>query len=258
MTDPGRIADAQRALLCLAAEQAGAVSFAPPAPAGYELLGVLTAVDAVFHLGPLKLGASRVFYGWALTKGTETTIVVRGTADATEWWLDAQFLPRPHAQSGGTVEDGFWSIYSTMRLEGPDGTDRGTAAAAIANTARTVTVTGHSLGGALGTFLAADLGSRGVTVTGKMFASPKPGDAAYVGWAQRMMADCVSYRFEPDQVPDVPLALGYERLPSTVTLPDDARVKRTLDCFHHAYTYAWLLDPSLPVGAPDSLGCIAA
>ena len=245
-----RRADAQLALLDLAAEVAGAVKTRPPAPPGYTLEGYLTAIDAIFHVGPIRLGAERVFYGWLLSSETELIAVVRGTVDAVEWWLDGQFLPIPklHEPTGGRVEDGFSSIYDTLELETLDGESLGQASKAIAETCSAVTVTGHSLGGALATYLAGDIGALGCKVKGRLFASPRPGDSLYGAWAARLIDDLASYRFAPDVVPDVPAGLGYELLPGTIVLPDDPRVKRSLVAFHHLTSgYAPQLDPTIPI-----------
>lgn len=240
--------DAQLALRCLDSENAGAVKTRPPAPAGYTLKGYLSAVDALFHLGPIFLRAERVFYGWWLSNAVEEILIVRGTASSTEWWEDGQFMPRAHKASGGLVEDGFSSIYATMLLEDAKGEPIGFAAEAIAEACGAVTIAGHSLGGALVQQLAADVGSRACRVKARIFASPRCGDAAFVNWVDRSVDDCVSYRFAPDLVPDVPPGLGYELLPGTIVLPDDPRVKRSIDAWHHVSSgYAPQLDHSLPI-----------
>jgi len=245
-----READAELSILCLRSEQAGAVKTRPPAPPGYTLEGYLTAIDAIFHVGPIRLGAERVFYGWLLSTDSELICVGRGTVDAIEWWLDGQFLPvkRPHLPTGGLVEDGFSSIYDTLELETVDGESLGPAAKAIAETCSCITITGHSLGAAWSTYLAADCGALGTKVKARLFASPRPGDALYGEYAARLIDDCASYRFTPDVVPDVPAGLGYELLPGTIVLPDDPRVKRSLVAFHHVTSgYAPQLNPAIPI-----------
>jgi len=241
-------ADAQLALLCLAAEQAGAVKGRPAPPSGYTLHGYLTAQDAVFRLGPLALGLDRVFYGWLLACPAGLLAVVRGTVGRVEWWEDAQWYPRTHAASGGFVEDGFGSLSDTLELEALDGASLGPAARALADMCGEVTITGHSLGGALATYLAAEVGHAGCRVKARIFASPRPGDAAFGVWAERSMDDVVSYRFAPDIVPDVPAGLGYQLLPGTVVLPDDRRVRRAFEAYHHVTGgYAPQLDPTIPI-----------
>jgi hypothetical protein len=249
-----RKADAQLALLCAAAEEAGAVKVMPQPPPGYTLHGYLTAIDAVFHFGPLQLGAERVFYGWDLSTPDGRVIVCRGTSAAIEWWIDAQFFPRTHAMSGGFVEEGFASIYDTLELQDLTGHSLGPAAGALAESCKVVTIAGHSLGGAWGTYLAADAAALGCHVTARFFASPRPGDAEYGKWAALTIDDLASYRFEPDVVPNVPAALGYSLLPDTIILPDDPHVRRSIACFHHAAVYASQLDPAIQIAG----ACLAS
>jgi hypothetical protein len=237
---PGRIQDARYVVLCAEAEKAGAVTIAPPAPAGCEALGVLTAVDAAFRLGPIVLLPERVFYGWLLRQGAEVIAVLRGTEDILEWGEDADAVPVPHKASGGHVHQGFYGIFSTLQLETAQGAVLDPVSAITAE-AEAVTVTGHSLGAPLSLYLGTNLADH-VHVTGKFFASPRPGDERFVDWAAGKMT-YTSYRYAPDLVPDVPKGLGYSLLPGTVVLPLDPAIGTDPAAAHHAANYAHLLDP---------------
>jgi Lipase (class 3) len=247
------VADASYALLCLAAEDAGATTSAPPAPAGCQLLGVLTAVDALIRVGPIVLLPERVFYGWVLRRNTEVIAVLRGTEDLVEWGEDADAVPIAHLASGGHVEAGFYGIFSTLQLAlNGDIVD---PVQGLSSLASSVTVTGHSLGAPLALYLGANLDGHS-QVTGKFFASPRPGDGTFANWAASRMASYASYRYAPDLVPEVPRGLGYALLPETEVLPANPRVTGGPAGAHHCYSYAWLLDPSLPINVPDAKGFI--
>jgi hypothetical protein len=154
-------------------------SLNPPADpriavSGWNIVGYLTAQDALIPSRSAphqRLGvdaAKRVFFGFLARDRSDPTsfvAVVRGTEGIVEWLIDAEFLLIPHPRHAGTqVEQGFWNIYQTMSLaDSATGlTTYQNAAEGIAKAidAGTVTVTGHSLGSALATYLADDLAER--------------------------------------------------------------------------------------------------
>src|SRR5262249_41431301 len=168
-------------------------------------------------------------------------------------------IPHPVA---GKVEQGFYSIYASMRytkataaapvVTGGPGDDPlaadGIAAALPAGA--TVTVIGHSLGAAMGTYLlfafAPEAG--GDRVTGALFASPNTGNAAFVQRVDRDAPNYVLYNYWLDMVPRVPLRLptdpldlGFHPLPKASWISNanrQARVRNDPLCNHHAYSYA--------------------
>ena len=81
-----------------------------------------------------------------------------------------------------------------------------------------VFVTGHSLGGALCTLLAADLGasvgsgSRNFTVTAINFGSPRVGNRAFVAMYNDLVPDSVRVVNGDDLVPTLPALLGYRHV----------------------------------------------
>lgn len=178
----------------------------------------------------------------------EYVVVIRGTAGAREWVDDAKFrLKTPDAPFQGKVENGFYTIYRSMRYRpaGREG-DMPLAAgiAALAGT-RPLTVTGHSLGAALATYLALDLAAteRCAQVALRAFASPRPGDSAFAAGFVKNVGDYQVINYRHDAVPKLPL-MRFASLPAVRLL--DASPQVTIaagkTCSHHLISYIALLD----------------
>lgn len=119
------------------------------------------------------------------------------------------------------------------------------AIAAIVGTG-TLTVTGHSLGSPLATYLAYDLGiALPGQVSLRVFASPHLGDLTFV---DAVVPNHVHYAVRGDIVPQVPAGLGYAHLPNTVMLDPTTewvQIHMSRDCLHHVMSYAAVLDPDI-------------
>lgn len=106
-------------------------------------------------------------------------MAIRGTDGAEEWLDDFDFIPRrPDRPLQGLVDGGFYSIYSSLQLNTPDGVCRPLPA----GTARTVATAAVTvLGAALATYLTAELAALmpASRVSACLFASPKPGDGDF-------------------------------------------------------------------------------
>jgi hypothetical protein len=219
--------------------------------AGYTFLQTIygddLATDVDSHLGDV------VTFGFvAVSAQKELVAVVRGTDTILEWLHDASFLmvPSPIANAHGLTEDGFTAVYRSLRTGRANGTP------AIKDSIQTylrtgagtsVTVCGHSLGGALATLLTLDVGLNTTckTPTVYTYASPRTGDHTF--------ADCfngaitASYRIanRQDLVPKLPplLPLPYEHVNTEYELnPAYGAIAGTIACMHHLTTYLWLMD----------------
>jgi triacylglycerol lipase len=250
--------------------------------AGWTILAYITGKDSLLRKGPLQLGDQTVCYGF-LAKDASGGIVavIRGTDGFVEWIEDAEFQPiRYSPQLGlpagsGTilVEEGFWTLYASMKLIDSGGALLGPLAPAIATAAAraagSVTVVGHSLGSALATYLSLDLARGGVgeRVSACLFASPHTGNQAFVELFDQTIKDYRLFNYILDIVPRVPLGLGYSPLPRrTVIQPTtaEASIKVNIDCNHHVICYCAMLDyegtmratTPVPEGEKDSAACI--
>lgn len=240
----------------------------------WVLRGYLTAQDVVMHpFSWLDLGP-RVCYGFlaeSVSQPGEFLAVIRGTADATEWYIDAKFARIEHP-AGGKAELGFYSVFQTMRyqpavLAGPRDSPVGQGISEAVGQG-SITVIGHSLGAAVATFVTLDLAkdqAMGARVKGRFFASPRPGDLAFADTFAAHVPDAVAYARILDEVPKVPYGFGYVPLHCLQIIgPDDAqaRIKNALTCQHHIYCYCADLDYSLmdwstvPAADRDLTACI--
>lgn len=262
-----RAVDARLAILVLAAEdmysaQGPAVLepvVDPRIAAGWALRGYIVGTDALFRpLGTLAAGAQRVYYGLLLESATAPgtfCAVVRGTSGIIEWLEDAEFLRTP-SKRAGEVEAGFFGIYESFAFRHPGGAEMPVAAsiASIVGVG-TLTVVGHSLGAALATYLAYDVAALiPDRVFLRVFASPHPGDSAFMQAVAAAVPGHVHYAGIADIVPKVPLGLGYAHLPNTVELAPfnlAVRIRMNVGCLHHALSYASLLDPGILDAAPE-------
>lgn len=216
------------------------------------LHGYVTGVDAILRSeAALELSGGRVCYGVLLESTAASgsfVLAIRGTADAIEWFIDAEFSMTPHPR-GGEAETGFYDLYGTLAyLAASDDAEEEpliTAVMRVVGTG-TVTVAGHSLGSALATYLTLDLAETpSMKVRGRYFASPRPGNAAFADMFDKTVADYVSYAYSLDAVPHVPLGLGYSPLHNLAEWKPDsceARIAFGLGAAHHLVCYLAEMD----------------
>jgi len=251
---------AQQALLVMYAEDmydalpdAAKNNLTPPVDprvtAVWNVVGFITAVDALLDTQNLGKG-QRCYYGFlACSKAdpTEYAAVIRGTANAAEWFEDAEFLPvAAPDRMAGKVENGFFSIYASMEYlpsgsSAPQPVIGGIAAAVGTNRA---TVLGHSLGSTLATYLAIAPQFAGI-LRAAMFASPHPGDDAFAKFFDTKVADYQVFNYSRDLVPHVPEFFDYSALDQALVFgPADVQaiIQDTPKGNHHAVCYAAMLD----------------
>jgi triacylglycerol lipase len=233
---------------------------------GWTLCGYLTATDAFYRSGPptphrpcgkmfFSLARPPVYYGFlarsVATPGT-FAVAIRGTEDFIEWIEDAEFALTPHP-AAGRVEAGFYGIYRSLAYEVAPLVQSSiiapSAALALAPLIGkgTVTVIGHSLGAALAAYMALDFGRAGVAANARLWASPRPGDESFVGALGAAVPDFVSYAYELDLVPRIPLGFDYTGPPGAeIITPGSAlaRIRISALCNHHMLSYLAMTDPA--------------
>lgn len=245
----------------------GQAQFDQITAAGYTFLQSIYGDDLATDIDP-HLGEVVSFGFLAVSATKELVAVIRGTDTLLEWLHDASFLmvPNPIAGAHGYTEDGFTAVYRSLRIGQANGMpsakdsikgylDTGAAAS--------VTVCGHSLGGALATLLTLDVGLNTScrTPTGYTYASPRTGDHAFAGAYNASIP--YSYRIANrlDLVPKLPpiLPLPYEHVNTLYELnPPPNTINPSLLCMHILSTYLWLMAQVAGTGGYAlSPGCAA-
>jgi hypothetical protein len=211
-------------------------------PAGWKVLTELTGVDRVATKSDAE------FFGLVLQAADDdhVLLVIRGTDTLLEWLVDAEFKPCafPGIAAAGRVEDGFCSVYSSLRCAS-------TSAAPLSLIAHLppgtkVTIAGHSLGAAVATLLALDVvvNAPTVPVTLYTYASPKVGDSTFAAFCDRRVATHYRIANSADIVPRLPPA--YVATGSAVELNSASYpvVAHRVAWYHTLTTYLWLLNIS--------------
>jgi hypothetical protein len=244
----------------------------------YTVVNTIYCNDLGTDINPLR-GNNIVSIGLVLqdTGTGDVVLAVRGTEGIMEWVQDARFclVSCPFAAGAGNTEDGFTAMYNSFRI-GSDAKTSAPLCSALATlkfpkpvTATTsVTVCGHSLGGALATLLGLDVAVNTIfkNPTVYTYASPRTGDSAFTAFYDHMVPNTIRVANRMDLVPKLPMPPLYDHVstPSELNpvqmlpLPPKVLVKPTLACEHILDTYLYLL--SLAAGGeviPLDPGCAA-
>ncbi len=231
---------------------------------GYTFLHPIYGSDLGTDATPAT-GAT-VSYGFlAVSASGELVAVIRGTDTILEWIDDAEFpfVSDPVNHGKGLTEDGFTTIYKSLRLS--PSTSSETVVNAVAGyvnsgTAKSVTITGHSLGGALSTLLALDVALNTAQNSPVLYtyASPRVGDE-YLFVPDFNSKVPTSYRVynNTDVVPDIPFwPYGQVKTPFEL-ISDSNEVDTGIACSHHLTTYLWLMGQEADVDAgPLDADCV--
>lgn len=235
--------------------------------AGYTFLQTLYGDDLATDIDP-HVGDIVTFGFLAVSDGKELVAVIRGTDTILEWLHDASFLMVPSVIPGshGFTEDGFTAVYRSLRT----GQANGTPAAKDAikgyidtGAATSVTIAGHSLGGALATFLTLDVGLNTScrTPASYTYASPRTGDHLFAGSYNAAIPATYRIANRQDLVPKLPpiVPLPYEHVNTPFELnPPPNRIKSTIPCMHHLTTYLWLMSQLAGLGGYSiDVDCVA-
>lgn len=223
--------------------------------AGYTLLQTAYGDDLSTDIDP-HLGDVVTFGFLALSDSGELVAAIRGTDTILEWLHDAEFLMVPSPVSEGLTEDGFTAIYKSLRIApAAEGvklieaikTIKTIKAASPSGKFSSITICGHSLGGALATLLSLDVAKSvpGTPVSCYTFASPRTGDHVFADEYKK--SDITSFRVANrlDLVTMLPpiLPLPYDHVEGRYELkPELKKLNLTIPCMHHLADYLWLME----------------
>ncbi|HYB83505.1 MAG TPA: lipase family protein [Mycobacterium sp.] len=230
----------------------------------YTVVTTIYANDLATDMNPSR-GDDEVSIG-LICQANQTgdvVIAIRGTEGILEWLHDAEFLqvPCPFLAGAGHTEDGFTAMYESLRTGA--GSDSPTLVKALPNLAfprsvSSVTICGHSLGGALATLLALDVAANSAFSDPAVYsyASPRTGDSLFAGTYDQVVKNSYRIANRLDIVPALPPPVDYAHVLNPyelnpirlMPLPPKVLVKYTVTCEHSLATYLYLL--SLQSGGP--------
>jgi hypothetical protein len=197
----------------------------------------------------LARGQQIVSFGFVVQDNLGNVVIsIRGTEGTQEWLQDAKFLgiSCPILPGSGCSEDGFTAVYQSLRMTQDPVSKR--LVEALPNLifpqpVASVTVSGHSLGGALATLCALDVAANTPFKNPLVYsyASPRTGDASFVDTYNQLVPNTVRIANRLDIVPKVPTPPEYGHVERLSELNPMLRVKLDLLCQHHLTTYLHLL-----------------
>jgi hypothetical protein len=223
----------------------------------YTVVTTIYAFDLVTDMNPGR-GNNQVSIGLICqADGTgDVVIAIRGTEGIEEWINDAEFLlvRCPFLAGAGHTEDGFTAMYNSLRIGVAAGSPSVVDALAtlpFRQPVSSLTICGHSLGGALVTLLALDVAANtGFTnPTVYTYASPRAGDPLFASTYNQVVKNSFRIANRIDLVPKLPLPPFYEHVDvlydlnpvRLLPLPPRILVKPTIACAHFLDSYLHLL-----------------
>jgi len=242
---------------------------------GLATYGVITTVyanDLATDMNPQR-ASQRVSIGFVLQDVAtgDAVISIRGTEGILEWIQDARFLlvPCPFLAGAGSTEDGFTSMYRSFTTGLAPGSPTVTKSLATLpwnKPVHSLTICGHSLGGALATLLALDVVANTSFTDSAVYtyASPRTGDPSFVRTFDHVVQTTCRIANRLDLVPKLPLPPLYDHVaglfeinPVVFSVPPKVLVKPDIACQHILSTYLHLLT-RLAGGAVSPLdpGCV--
>lgn len=220
------------------------------ATAGYQFLQPIYGDDLATDINP-HLGDLVTFGFVAQSAANELVVAIRGTDTIWEWLHDASFLMVPDCIAGtrGPTEDGFSGVYRSLRTGATNASPtvcQWLNSYLASGNGASVTVCGHSLGGALATLLALDvaINTSCRSPTTYTYASPRVGDHVFAGSYNAAVAATYRIANRQDIVPKVPplLPLPYDHVNTEYELnPPMGSIAPSIPCMHHLTTYLWLM-----------------
>jgi hypothetical protein len=226
------------------------------ASTSYVVITSVYANDLATDMNPER-GKRRVSIGLVLQDPAtgDAVIAIRGTEGVHEWVQDARFLlvSCPLRDGAGRTEDGFTAMYLSFTIEPAPGSQslvKALAGLPWRKPVKSLTICGHSLGGALVTLLAMDV-ALNTPFTDPLvytYASPRTGDASFATTYDHVVQRTCRIANRMDLVPKLPLPPLYEHVggeyelnPVVFSLPPKVLVKSDLLCEHVLTSYLHLL-----------------
>jgi Lipase (class 3) len=230
----------------------------------YTVVTTIYANDLATDMNPGR-GDDEVSIGLICqANGTgDVVIAIRGTEGIDEWIHDAEFLQVtcPFLPGAGRTEDGFTAMYNSLRTAVTPGSPSVVNALAtlpFKQAVTSLTICGHSLGGALVTLLALDVAANTTfkNPTVYSYASPRTGDPSFADTYNQVVKNTFRIANRVDIVPMLPLPPLYQHVQTLaelnpiqlLPLPPKILVNLTIPCAHSLDTYLYLL--SLNSGGP--------
>src|SRR5437899_2933503 len=225
-----------------------------PSKTAFEVIAAIYANDLATDA--TKPGTSKtVSIGlllWQASLG-EAVIAIRGTEGLLEWFQDAKIDTEkfPFLAEAGETEDGFTDVYKSIAVSAPAGKSVTESLAIIfgSKQVNSLTICGHSLGGALATLQALDVAanSKFKNPTVYTYASPRTGDAQFASTYDSKVPSTFRIVNTADLVPKLPLPPPYEHVHGEYKLralkffPPAVLVEPNPLCEHVLETYLHLL-----------------
>jgi hypothetical protein len=228
----------------------------------YVVLTTIYANDLATDMNPNR-GNDEVSIGLVCQANAtgEVVIAIRGTEGIDEWIHDAEFLQVvcPFLAGAGHTEDGFTAMYNSLRTgvaPGSPSVRDALATLPFKLPVTSLTICGHSLGGAIVTLLALDVAANSSFKNPAVYsyASPRTGDPLFVGTFNQVVKNSFRVANRGDLVPHLPFPPGYgdvlalNELNPIQLFPPKFLVNPTIPCEHSLDTYIFLL--SLNSGGP--------
>jgi len=139
-----------------------------PNNVGYKVVGTILGNDLATTMNPGR-GNRIVSFGFILqAPNNDAVIAIRGTEGIREWIHNFEFLATkcPFLAGAGKTDDGFTAIYNSLRVATTSARlVDAVAALPFDHAINSLTICGHSLGGALATLLALDVAANTSTPT---------------------------------------------------------------------------------------------
>jgi predicted lipase len=222
----------------------------------YTVVTTIYANDLATDINPNR-GDDEVSIGLICQdQAGNVVIAIRGTEGTLEWIHDAEFLqvPCPFLVGAGHTEDGFTAMYESLRT-GADA-DSASVVSALATlkfprSVSSMTICGHSLGGALATLLALDVAANTAFNNPSVYTygSPRVGDSLFASTFDQVVKNSYRVANRLDIVPTLPPPVDYDHVLNPVDLnpirllpwPPKVLVKFNPGCEHSLITYMYLL-----------------